>query len=65
VEDVPNVQITTKVPDRLPPNQLEHVTKVVKQSALQGIETAMAHSAQVLMNSIYDSCTSKLARRPY
>ena len=64
VEEVPNVQITTKVPESLQPDQLELVTELVKRAAMQGIETAMTHAVQALMGSIYDLCTSKLAPRP-
>lgn len=64
VEEVPNVQITTKVPESLQPDQLELVTELVKRAAVQGIETTMTHAVQALMGSIYDLCTSKLAQRP-
>jgi hypothetical protein len=60
VEDVPSVQITTKLPENLSAEQLEALTRVIKDAALKGIEIAMTHSVQVLMGSIYDLCTSKL-----
>jgi hypothetical protein len=60
VEDVPSVQITTKLPENLSPEQLDALTRVIKDAALKGIEIAMTHSVQVLMGSIYDLCTSKL-----
>jgi hypothetical protein len=59
-EDVPSVQITTKLPENLSPEQLDALTRVIKDAALKGIEIAMTHSVQVLMGSIYDLCTSKL-----
>jgi hypothetical protein len=60
VEEVPSVQITTKLPENLTPEQLDALTRVIKEAALKGIEIAMTHSVQVLMGSIYDLCTSKL-----
>jgi len=60
VEEVPSVQITTKLPENLSPEQLDALTRVIKEAALKGIEIAMTHSVQVLMGSIYDLCTSKL-----
>jgi hypothetical protein len=60
VEEVPSVQITTRLPENLTPEQLDALTRVIKDAALKGIEIAMTHSVQVLMGSIYDLCTSKL-----
>jgi hypothetical protein len=60
VEDVPSVQITTRLPENLSQEQLDVLTRVIKEAALKGIEIAMTHSVQVLMGSIYDLCTSKL-----
>jgi hypothetical protein len=60
VEEVPSVQITTKLPENLSQEQLDALTRVIKEAALKGIEIAMTHSVQVLMGSIYDLCTSKL-----
>jgi hypothetical protein len=60
VEEVPSVQITTKLPENLSPEQLDALTRVIREAALKGIEIAMTHSVQVLMGSIYDLCTSKL-----
>ena len=64
VEEVPSVQITTKMPENLSPEQLELLTGAIREAALKGIEIAMTHSVQVLMSSIYDLCTSKLHARP-
>ena len=64
VEEVPSVQITTKMPENLSAEQLELLTGAIKEAALKGIEIAMTHSVQVLMSSIYDLCTSKLHARP-
>lgn len=64
VEEVPSVQITTKMPENLSTEQLELLTGAIKEAALKGIEIAMTHSVQVLMSSIYDLCTSKLHARP-
>ena len=60
VEDVPSVQITTRMPENLSEEQLELLTGAIKDAALKGIEIAMTHSVQILMSSIYDLCTSKL-----
>jgi hypothetical protein len=60
VEEVPSVQITTRMPDNLSQEQLDALTRVIKDAALKGIEIAMTHSVQVFMGSIYDLCTSKL-----
>lgn len=60
VEDVPSVQITTKLPENLTQQQFDALTRAIKDAALKGIEIAMTHSVQVLMGSIYDLCTSKL-----
>ena len=64
VEDVPCVQITTRMPENLSEEQLDQMTGAIKDAALKGIEIAMTHSVQILMASIYDLCTSKLQRRP-
>jgi len=60
VEDVPSLQITTKLPEDLSEEQLAQMTAAIKEAALKGIEVAMTHSVCVLMSSIYDLCTSKL-----
>jgi hypothetical protein len=60
VEDVPSLQITTRLPENLSDEQLEQMTAAIKDAALKGIEVAMTHSVCVLMGSIYDLCTSKL-----
>lgn len=60
VEEVPSLQITTRMPDNLTTEQLDELTAVIKDAALKGIEVAMTHSVCVLMSSIYDLCTSKL-----
>ena len=64
VEDVPAVQITTKMPENLSAEQLDLLTSAIREAALKGIEIAMTHSVQVLMGSIYDLCTSKLHTNP-
>lgn len=64
VEDVPSVQITTRVPENLSEEQMAMLTEAIRQAALKGIEVAMTHSVQVLMSSMYDLCTSKLKVRP-
>jgi len=64
VEEVPSVQITTRMPENLSAEQLETLTRAIKDAALKGIEIAMTHSVQVLMSSIYDLCTSKLHSCP-
>jgi len=64
VEDIPSVQITTKMPENLTNDQMRMLTEAIKQAALRGIEVAMTHSVQVLMSSIYDLCTSKLHAQP-
>jgi hypothetical protein len=64
VEDIPSVQITTRMPDNLTEEQMTMLTESIRQAALKGIEVAMTHSVQVLMSSIYDLCTSKLKVRP-
>lgn len=61
VEDVPSVQVTVKMPEGLTDEQQSLVTAAVKESALKGLEIAMTHSVQMLMGSVYDLCTSKLA----
>lgn len=60
VEEVPSLQITTRLPENLSEQQLEQMTAAIKDAALKGIEVAMTHSVCVLMSSIYDLCTSKL-----
>lgn len=60
VEDIPSLQITTRLPENLTEEQLEQTTAAIKDAALKGIEVAMTHSVCVLMSSIYDLCTSKL-----
>src|SRR5262249_41396495 len=63
VEEVPSVQITTKLPENLSPEQLDILTRVIKEAALKGIHIAIAYSVQVLMGSIYNLRTSKLVAR--
>ncbi|MFO7278166.1 MAG: hypothetical protein DIU56_014115 [Pseudomonadota bacterium] len=60
VEDMPPLQITTALPDDLSEGQLALVTDALKSAAHKGIQVAMMHSVEALMNSIYDLCTSKL-----
>ena len=60
VEEVPSLQLTTRLPENLSEEQLEQTTAAIKDAALKGIEVAMTHSVCVLMGSIYDLCTSKL-----
>jgi hypothetical protein len=64
VEEIPSVQITTRLPENLSDEQLSMLTEALKDAALKGIEVAMTHSVQVLMSSVYDLCTSKLQARP-
>jgi hypothetical protein len=64
VEEVPAVQITTRMPENLTEEQLDTLTRAIKDAALKGIEIAMTHSVQVLMGNIYDLCTSKLTTCP-
>jgi hypothetical protein len=64
VEDIPSVQITTKMPENLSEEQIRALTEAIRQAAMRGIEVAMTHSVQVLMSSIYDLCTSKLEAQP-
>src|SRR5262245_59994138 len=64
VEDIPAVQITTRMPENLTEEQVRMLTEAIKQAALRGIEVAMTHSVQVVMGSVYDPCTSKLHAQP-
>ena len=64
VEDISPVQITTRIPENLTAEQLHQFTEAIRRAALRGIEAAMTHSVQALMNSVYDLCTSKLQARP-
>jgi hypothetical protein len=64
VENVPAVQVTTKMPTNLNEEQVRLLTEAIRHAALRGIEVAMTHSVQVVMGSIYDLCTSKLNERP-
>ena len=64
VEDVPSVQITTRMPENLSEEQLDLMTGAITDAALKGIDIALTHSVQILMASIYDLGTSKLQRRP-
>jgi len=60
VEEVPSVQITTKMPENLSAEQVDALSGAIKEATLKGIEIAMTHSVRALMSSIYDLCTSKL-----
>ena len=64
IEEVPSVQISTKLPAEFSSAQLEVLTDAIKEAALKGIEIAMTHAVQVMMASIYDLCTSKLQAPP-
>jgi hypothetical protein len=64
VEEMPSLQITTALPEDLTEVQLELVTDALKRAAHKGIQVAMMHSVEALMNSIYDLCTSKLQQKP-
>jgi hypothetical protein len=61
IDQVPSIKINAPIPPGLLPEQLEVLKAGIKEAALRGIETAMTHSVEVLMGSIYDLCTSKLA----
>ena len=63
VEDFPNVQVTTRIPDNLNEEQMKILTNTIKEATLKGIEAAMSHSVPLLMGAIYDLCTSKLSPR--
>ena len=60
VDDVPAVQVSLQTPSGLSDEQLSTVHEAIELAARKGVETAMTHSVQVLMKSIYDLCTSKL-----
>src|SRR6185437_2692881 len=64
VENVPAVDFTCDAPDDLPPEHYEFLKEALRAAALKGIETAVAHSVQVLTNSLHDLCTSKLSLQP-
>ena len=64
VEEIPSVQITTKMPENLSDEQMGLLTEAIKQAALRGIEVAMTHSVQVLITPIYALCTSKQQSPP-
>jgi len=60
VEGVPSLQLTIKLPEGLPPAQVEVVTEALREAAMRGIEVALTHSVQAFMGSMYDLCTSQL-----
>lgn len=60
IDEVPAVELSSRLPAGLTPEQLEAVTEAIKQAALEGVETAVIHSVNMLMSAIYDLCTSKL-----
>lgn len=63
VEEMPDTRVTARLPDGVSPEQVAVMTVAIKEAALKGIETALSHVVQVMMASIYDIATSKLARR--
>lgn len=62
INEVPSVSLQVRLPVDLDPEQLGMVQEAIKEAALKGIESTMTHGVQVLMSSIYDLCTSKLAQ---
>lgn len=63
IEEVPTIQVTTTLPEGLCPEDREICTLAIKEATLRGLEVTMQHSVSVLMENIYDLCTSKLAAR--
>jgi hypothetical protein len=65
VEEMPGIiDVTFQVPDNLPPEQCELVRKTLKEAANRGISIALHHAVEILGNSIFDLCTSKLSQQP-
>jgi hypothetical protein len=60
VEDVPSTQFTTALPQDPSGAQRELLTAAIREAALKGIQVAMMHSVESLLNAIYDLYTSKL-----
>jgi len=61
IEDIPSMKVTSRVPEEFSPAQLAHVTAALKEAALKGVEVTLTHCVQIMMASIYDLCTSRLA----
>jgi hypothetical protein len=64
VEEAPVTDLTFDVPESLSQEQCDDIKSILNEAVSKGIEIATRHSVQVLANSIYDLCTSKLASQP-
>lgn len=60
VEGLPPVRVASKLPEDLSGPHLEAVTVALQLAVSKGIEIGMTHSVRMMMDSIYDMCTSKL-----
>ena len=61
VDDVPSPQLAIKPPKNLLRAQVKSIRVALKEAELRGIEIALTHVAQAVMDSAYDLCTSRLA----
>jgi len=61
MEEVPQTEIIFDVPDSLSQEQRDVIKDILNTAVSKGIEMGTRHSVQVLANSLYDLCTSKLA----
>ena len=60
IGEVPNVQITFRTDSDISPEAIEGIKEAIKDAALLGVEKAMVHAVNCLMERVYDLCTSKL-----
>lgn len=63
VEDLPKLNISSRLPNELTDEGLLVVREELRLAALAGVSIAMEHSVAIMTRSIYDLCTSKLAKR--
>ena len=64
VHSLPKDQITVDIPSDLPAEQIELLTRVFNETASTAIEVTLCHAIQMVMNHVYDLCTSKLKAVP-
>lgn len=62
IDDIPSISVNARMPENLGDQDLDIVTEAIRVAALRGVEAAMTHAVQAMMESIYDLCTSKLAQ---
>jgi hypothetical protein len=64
VEEVPDAQYVTKLPEKLSSRQEEAIGAALREAVQKGVQLVLTHALRSINDSMYDLCTSKLAARP-